>query len=105
MNISTLPKAISKKRYLDHIDQYKDKLIVVYCTISYRSGVFAREMDGQGIAVKNLTGGILAWTLEGGQVYDASSKAVNRIHVYGDKWDYAPQGYHTVKFGLLKQVF
>ena len=49
--------------------------------------------------------GILAWLLEGGPVYDESGQEVKRVHVYGDKWDFAPTGYESVKFSLWQQVF
>ncbi len=62
-------------------------------------------MARKGISLVNLQGGILAWILEGGKVYDKSGKEVKRVHVYGNKWDYVPAGYDTVKFGLWEQIF
>ena len=105
MAVSMLPGAVSRHYFLSHINQYKDKTIVAYCTISYRSGVFAREMAKEGLPVINLQGGILAWTLESGKVYDHSGNEVKQIHVYGEKWDYAPEGYESVKFSQKEQLF
>ena len=105
MAVSMMPGAVTKQDLLIHTDRYKDKTIVGYCTISYRSGMFAREMAKEGLPVINLQGGILAWTLESGKVYDPSGKEVKRIHVYGEKWDYAPEGYESVKFKLKEQLF
>ena len=103
--VSMLPGAVSRQDFLEHKDQYRDKTIVAYCTISYRSGVFARDRAKEGITVLNLQAGILAWLLEGGKVYDKSGNEVKRVHVYGDKWDYAPAGYETVKFSLREKIF
>ena len=103
--VSMLPGAVSEQDFLNHLEQYRDKTAVAYCTISYRSGKFASRMAAKGIALLNLRGGILAWTLEGGRVYDPSGKAVKRIHVYGDTWDYAPADYESVKFSLIEQLF
>ena len=105
MAVSRLPGAVSKQEFLDHPERYRDKTAVGYCTISYRSGVFAREMAQQGITLVNLRGGILAWILEGGPVIDENGKEVKRVHVFGDKWDYAPDGYESVKFSLWEQIF
>jgi predicted sulfurtransferase len=105
MKVSMLPHAITQNEFLRHPEKYAGKTVVGYCTISYRSGVFAREMDEKGISVRNLEGGILAWTLEGGKVYDENGKETNRIHVYGKKWDYAPAGYKAVMFSLWEQMF
>jgi sodium/bile acid cotransporter 7 len=105
MAVSMLPGAVSQQDFLSHLAQYRDKTAVAYCTISYRSGKFASQMAARGITLLNLRGGILAWTLEGGRVYDPSSKEVKRIHVYGDRWDFAPAGYETVKFSRWEQLF
>lgn len=104
MAVSMLPGAVPKAAFLADIDRYRGQTLVGYCTISYRSGVFARQMAEKGVEIRNLRGGILAWTLEGGTVYD-EGKPVKRIHVYGDKWDYAPRDYQSVKFGLWEQIF
>lgn len=105
MAVSMLPGAVSEQDFLDHLAQYRDKTAVAYCTISYRSGKFASRMAAKGITLLNLRGGILAWTLEGGRVYDSSGKEVKRIHVYDDRWDFAPAGYETVKFSRWEQLF
>ena len=105
MKVSMLPHAITQKEFLDHPEKYAGKTAVGYCTVSYRSGVFAREMDEKGISVRNLEGGILVWTLEGGKVYDENGEETNRIHVYGKKWNYAPAGYKAVMFSLWEQMF
>jgi sodium/bile acid cotransporter 7 len=105
MKVSMLPHAITQNEFLSHPEKYAGKTVVGYCTVSYRSGVFAREMDEKGISVRNLEGGILAWTLEGGKVYDENGKETDRIHVYGKKWDYVPASYKAVMFSLWEQMF
>ena len=105
MAVSTLPGAVSQDEFLNHRYRYAGKTAIVYCTISYRSGVFARDLAARGIEVINLQAGILAWTLEGGTVYDPQGRPIRRIHVYGEKWDYAPEGYESVTFSLWEQMF
>ena len=105
MKVSMLPGAITKKQYLAEPGRYKDITVVGYCTISYRSGVFARKMQQKGFEVVNLKGGILAWTLEGGSVHDENGREIRQIHVFGKKWNYAPSGYETVMFNLWEQLF
>ena len=105
MAVSMLPGAVAEKDFLKDPDQYRDKTVVAYCTISYRSGVFARNLAKKGKTVLNLQAGILAWLLEGGKVYDPNGNEVKRVHVYGSKWDYAPAGYETVKFSLSERLF
>lgn len=103
MSVSMLPKAISKVDFLGDTTLYKNKTIVAYCTIGYRSGLFAAEMKKKGVTVLNLSAGILGWIHEGGKVYD-SRGIVKRLHVYGKDWDYAPEGFDTVIFGLFEKL-
>jgi len=105
MAVSMLPGAISKKQFLQNPGVYGDRTIVTYCTISYRSGIFARDLAKEGSNLVNLTGGILAWIHEGGKVYDQKGQVTNRVHVYGDRWNYAPDRYETVTFSLLEKIF
>lgn len=105
MAVSTLPGAVTKDEFLRNRDRYTGKTAVAYCTISYRSGVFAKDMATAGIDIVNLRGGILAWTLEGGAVYDDQGRPTRRVHVYGDKWDYPPEGWESVKFSRWEQLF
>ena len=104
MKISMLPGAISQKTYLKNKSLYRNKTIVLYCTISYRSGKLAQSLKKQGVEVYNLTGGLLAWVLEGGKVYDKTGET-RRIHVYGEKWNYPPSGYQAVMFTFWERFF
>ncbi len=104
MAVSMLPGAITEEAFLKDPQKYKDKRIVAYCTISYRSGKFAREMAKKGTRIFNLRGGLLAWVLEGGKVYDANGET-KRINVYGEKWDYPPKGYESVRLGFFERYF
>jgi len=104
MSVSMLPNAISREEYLQDTVKYKEKIVVAYCTISYRSGILAEELASRGVAIYNLKGGLLAWVLEGGKVYDAGGET-KKIHVYGKKWNYAPSGYETVTFGFFERLF
>ena len=95
MRVSMLPNAVTQDQFLRDPQKYSDKTVIGYCTISFRSGKFAEKMAKKGISIYNLEGGILAWVLEGGKVYDAKGET-KRIHVYGKKWNYPAAGYEAV---------
>lgn len=105
MAVSTLPGAVTREEFVFNRDRYAGKTAIAYCTISYRSGLFAQDMATIGRNVANLQGGILAWVLEGGTVYDPQGNPTRRVHVFGDKWGYAPDGYESVTFSLWEQMF
>jgi len=93
--VSTLPGAITPQELLANVQQYRGKIVVSYCTISYRSAKLTRQLRQQGLNAYNLAGGLLAWVLEGGRVYDANGES-RRIHVYGKRWNYPADGYQAV---------
>lgn len=93
--VSMLPSAVTAEEFLKDPGRYADRVLIGYCTISYRSGKLAQQLAAQGITVLNLRGGILAWAHAGGKLQDRDGET-RRIHVYGRKWDLAPQGYETV---------
>jgi sodium/bile acid cotransporter 7 len=104
INVSMLPNALTKAEFLQDPLKYKDVTVIGYCTIGYRSGLFVKEMQMKGITVYNLAGGMVAWVLEGGRVFDANGET-RRVHVYGKKWNYLPDGYEPLMFGFLEKYF
>jgi rhodanese-related sulfurtransferase len=93
--VSMLPGAVTEKQFLKNPEKYRDRTLIGYCTISYRSGKLAEKLNAQGITLLNLKGGLLAWVHAGGKVYDQSGET-KRIHVYGKKWNLGPVGYEAV---------
>ena len=93
--ISMLPGALKKEEFLSNLQEYKNEVIIGYCTISYRSGKLAKKLSKKGIIMLNLRGGILAWVHDGGKVYDQDGET-DRIHVFGRTWNLAPKEYETI---------
>jgi rhodanese-related sulfurtransferase len=95
--VSMLPGAVTEKDLVDTPAILQGKTAVAYCTIGYRSGLYAADMSLEGIRVLNIPGGILAWVINGGKVYHAG-KETKRVHVYEKQWNYLPDGYEPVMF-------
>ena len=68
--VSMLPHAITPAEFAARFRRGipKEKRLVVYCTIGYRSGKYAEELAKQGIKADNLEGGVLAWSFIGGRL-------------------------------------
>lgn len=95
-SVSMIPGAVAEEQFLNNLEQYKDHIIIGYCTISYRSGKLAQELiTKKGITMYNLRGGLLAWVHDGGKVVDQKGET-KRVHVYGRKWNLAPSAYEAV---------
>jgi sodium/bile acid cotransporter 7 len=95
-NVSMLPSAVTEKEFLRDPGRFRDRILIGYCTISYRSGKLAESLAPRGITLLNLKGGLLAWVHAGGKVYDHNGETT-RIHVYGREWDLGPKGYQAVR--------
>ena len=93
--VSMIPGAISAKQFEANPSEYRGRRIIAYCTIGYRSGMYAKKLRGQGWQVANLKGSILAWTHAGQEVVNESGPT-RRVHVWGRKWDLLPAGYEAV---------
>ncbi len=93
--VSMLPGAVTERQLTKEPAAYAGRTLIGYCTISYRSGKLAARLRKEGIPMLNLRGGLLAWVHAGGKVYDANGET-RRIHVYGRKWNLAPNGYDAV---------
>ena len=93
--VSMLPGAITEKELLSSPEKYRDRTLIGYCTISYRSGKLAQKLKARGLSMLNLRGGLLAWVHDGGKVYDRNGET-RRINVYGPKWNLAPKDYEAV---------
>ena len=96
-SVSMLPGAVTELDLVNTPSILQGKTAVAYCTVGYRSGLYAADMSREGIRVLNITGGILAWVLSGGKVYHAG-RETKRVHVYEKKWNYLPDGYKPVMF-------
>ncbi len=93
--VSILPNAASETQFIADPEKYRNKTVIVYCTIGYRSGKFVFKNQIEAGKMKNLRGGILSWVHAGGELYDNAGNTL-RIHVYGPKWALQPRNYTAV---------
>jgi rhodanese-related sulfurtransferase len=93
--VSMIPGAVTKEHFMENLEQYREKKIIAYCTISYRSGKFAEKMEKRGIGITNLQAGLLGWVHAHGPLVDKNG-AVSTLNVYGRAWDLAPSWITTV---------
>ncbi|MEO1465267.1 MAG: rhodanese-like domain-containing protein, partial [Cyanobacteria bacterium J06633_1] len=68
---------------------------IAYCTIGYRSGLYAQKLAQQGIEVLNLEGSLLAWSHVGGELVNATGRT-NKVHVFGRQWRLTSEDYEPV---------
>lgn len=70
----------------DVLREPKDRPIVTYCSVGYRSGGLAQRLQAAGFSnVANLEGSIFRWANEGRPVF-AETKQVAKVHPYSRTW-------------------
>ena len=93
--VSRIPGAITAAEFNNNIEQYSDAIAIAYCTIGYRSGLYAQKLQQQGVEVLNLEGSLLAWSHAGGELVNELG-TTNKIHVFGRRWELAAADYEPV---------
>lgn len=65
----------------------KDKPIVVYCSIGYRSEKVGEKLLDRGFMnVQNLYGSIFEWSNRGFPVYNDKGQVTTKVHTYNKRW-------------------
>jgi rhodanese-related sulfurtransferase len=65
----------------------KDKQIIVYCSVGYRSEKITSKLNKLGYNnVSNLYGGIFEWVNQGEKVYDNQEVTTLKVHTYNEDW-------------------
>ena len=90
-NVSHLPNAVFigynnfEKNALANVP--KDKPIVVYCSIGYRSEKIGEKLQKMGFTkVHNLYGSIFEWINQGNEVVDSQGVATKKVHAFNKSW-------------------
>jgi rhodanese-related sulfurtransferase len=86
---------ISQARYIGYDDFdiatikdiAKDKKIIVYCSIGYRSEKIATKLQNMGFKhVYNLYGSIFEWANAGYPLSDKNGKPTQAVHTFNKEW-------------------
>ncbi len=93
--VSMLPGAISQEDFERDRARYRSWVVVPYCTIGLRSGIYTRTLRNQGFEARNLAGSVLAWA-HADLPFEADGRVTRRVHVYNADWNLLPRGYEPV---------
>ncbi len=65
----------------------KNKEIIIYCSIGYRSEKVAEKLKADGFTnVTNMLGGIFEWANYDNAVIDSTSNEINKVHGFNRVW-------------------
>ena len=86
--VSHLPQAgqVEPDAPASVLQEVRDRAIVTYCSVGYRSGAFAARLQAAGFTnVLNLEGSIFQWANEGRPIYRGATPA-KLVHPYNGLW-------------------
>ena len=65
----------------------RDRPIVTYCSVGYRSAVYGRALRAAGFRdVRNLEGSIFQWANEGRPIEQGTGQVATKVHPYDKTW-------------------
>ena len=65
----------------------RDRPVVVYCSVGYRSEGFGRDLRDAGFTeVRNLYGSLFDWVDSGHAVVDAGGQPTDAVHTFNERW-------------------
>ncbi|MBY0588837.1 rhodanese-like domain-containing protein [bacterium] len=94
--VSMIPGAITAAEFEKNPNLYKNKTIVSYCTVGYRSAKYAQQMNRKGVAMRSFNGSVIGWCQSNQPLTGADGKETRRVHTYGPKWNLLPPEYEAV---------
>lgn len=94
-DVSIIPGAITKAEFEKIKSFHQDKAIFVYCTVGYRSGIYANQLMKDGWNSFNYQGSILDWCNHQMPVVTPDGHDTKRVHTYSSNYALAA-GYQAV---------
>ena len=94
-DVSIIPGAITLAEFEKTKESHQGKLIITYCTVGYRSGLYAQKLRRSGWNAWNYKGSILDWCDHHLPVVTPSGQRTQRVHTYNSSYSLA-SGYQAV---------
>jgi sodium/bile acid cotransporter 7 len=100
-DVSVIASALRKSDFEARKDEFRNHVVVAYCTIGYRSGQYVEKLRAERFDAYNLRGSILAWTHAGGALErdkGGGGAPTRAVHCFGEQWDLADVDHESVVF-------
>ena len=94
-DVSVIPGAMTQAEFEAAAKLHQGKIVVVYCTVGYRSGIYAKKLRKKGWNAVNYKGSILDWCNNQLPVVTRTGESTKRVHTYNSSYSVA-DGYEAV---------
>lgn len=109
--VSVIPGSISTTELdvaVDAGDVSQSDLIIPYCTVGYRSGMYAQGLKDRGFFNVRNSEGILLWTYSELPLVvkeHSGERKVREVHTFGQQWDLASPQYKSIYHSSWQMYF
>ena len=94
-DVSIIPGAITQAEFEKAKHKHRGKAVIAYCTVGYRSGIYAKKLQQNGWKAWNYKGSILDWCKNQLPVKTPSGQTTKRVHTYNSSYALAA-GYQPI---------
>jgi len=94
-DVSVIPGAITKSEFEENSLQHQGKVVIAYCTVGYRSGIYGKKLASKGWEAYNYKGSIIDWCENQFPLVSFDGEETNRVHTYSSKYKVA-KGYEAI---------
>ena len=94
-DVSVIPGAITKSEFEKNSQKHHGKVVIAYCTVGYRSGIYANQLTTKGWEAYNYKGSILDWCKNQLPLVTPDGTETNRVHTYNSSYKVS-EGYEAI---------
>ena len=93
-DVSVIPGAITKSEFEENSQEHQGKVVIAYCTVGHRSGIYGKKLASMGWQAYNYKGSILDWCENQFPLVSFDGQETNRVHTYSSEYKVA-DGYEA----------
>ena len=82
ISVSKIADALTRDEFESSIENYRDHVVIAYCTIGGRSLLYARQLSKRGVDSRNFKAGILGWCEARLPLQSPEGNETSRVHTY-----------------------
>lgn len=95
ISVSTIPDAVARGEFESSFENYRDHVVITYCTIGGRSLLYARQLSKRGVDSRNFKAGIIGWCEAGLPLESPQGEDTKRVHTYSSMY-HVPSEYEQI---------
>lgn len=86
ISVSKIPDAMTRDEFESSFENYRDHVVIAYCTIGGRSLLYARQLSKRGVDSRNFKSGIIGWCEARLQLQSPEGSETRRVHTYSSMY-------------------